>query len=121
MSSRLAPCMVLILLAWLTVSGPAVYAQQPCTDQMAWMKAGSWAARSEDDLMVDRRFPKAEYPPALRKADQVVALLKEAIPKPDGIEARASRSFSDSSYTKDGALNLGGRAYHHDANVRWQR
>jgi hypothetical protein len=105
MSSRLARCTVLILLGWLTVSGSAVGAQ-PCTDQMAWTKAGSWAVGSGHDLMVDRSFPKAEYPLALRKADQVVALLKEAIGKPDGIEARVSRSFRDSSYTKDGALKV---------------
>ena len=100
--------MVLILPAWLTISGPAVWAQEPCTDQMAWTKAGSWAARSEDDLaMADRSFPKAEYPRALRKIDQLVALLREAIPKPDGIEARLTRSIRDASYTKDGALKFG--------------
>jgi hypothetical protein len=100
--------LILIVLAWLTVSGPAVLAQQPCTDQMAWTKPGSWAATSHDDLaMADRSFPKAEYPLALRKADRVVALLRDAIPKPDGIEARVSRSIRDPSYTKDGALKFG--------------
>jgi hypothetical protein len=97
----------LILLGLLACAAGGVSAQQACTDEMAWSKAGSWA-RSEDDLaMADRSFPKAEYPVALRKADQVVALLRQAIPKLNGIEAKAYRSIRDPSYTKEGALKYG--------------
>jgi hypothetical protein len=97
----------LILLALLAGAAGDVPAQQACTDEMAWTKAGS-RARSEDDLATaDPGFPKTEYPAALRMADRVVALLQQAIPKLNGIEARVYRSIRDRSYTKDGALKYG--------------
>jgi hypothetical protein len=98
----------LILLALLAGIAQSVPAQQACTDEMAWTKAGAWATRSEDDLaMADHSFPKADYPLALRKADQALALLKAAIPKLNGIEASGYRSIRGASYTKDGALKYG--------------
>jgi hypothetical protein len=81
---------------------------QPCTDEMAWEKPGSWTARAEDDLaMADRSYPKAQYPIAFAKADRVVALLRQAIPNLNGVEARSYRSIRGSSYTKNGALKYG--------------
>jgi len=86
----------------------ASLAQAPCTNEMAWKKPGSWAGGAEDDLaMADPTYPKAEYPAALRKADQVITLLKQAIPKLDGIEAQAYRSIRGPSQTKGGALKYG--------------
>ena len=73
----------LIVFALLAGGAQCVSAQQPCTNEMAWTKGGSWAARSEDDLaMADSTYPKAQYPVALRKADETIALLKKAIPDP---------------------------------------
>jgi hypothetical protein len=83
--------------------------QTPCTDEMAWARPGSWANRSgADDLaMADPSYSRAEHPLALRKADQVVALLKASIPRLNGVEARPYRSIRGPSYTKNGALKYG--------------
>jgi hypothetical protein len=74
---------------------------------MAWSKPGSWARVEDDRALADSTFPKAEYPVPLRKADQTLALLQAAIPKLNGIEAKAHRSFRGASYTKEGALKYG--------------
>jgi hypothetical protein len=90
------------------VGDAAVAATPPCTDEMAWEKPGSWSARGEDDLaMADRSYPKAQYPVAFAKADRVVALLRQAIPNLNGVEARSYRSIRGASYTKNGALKYG--------------
>jgi hypothetical protein len=93
-----------VLLAGFVGGAPA---QQACTDQMAWSKTGAWERVGDDLAMADSSFPKAEYPVALRKADQTIALLKAAIPKLDGIEAKVHRSIRSASYTKEGALKYG--------------
>jgi len=86
----------------------AVAGTQPCTDEMAWAKPGSWTVRAEDDdAMADRSYPKAQYPVAFAKADRVVALLKQAIPNLNGVEARSYRTIRGSSYIKNGALKYG--------------
>src|SRR5262245_55500563 len=97
----------LVLLAFLGGATGRVFAQQPCTDENAWTKPGSWPKAQDDTAMADPTMAKADRPIALRKADQVVALLQQAIPKLDGIEARSYRSIRDRSYTQDGALKYG--------------
>ncbi len=85
----------------------AVAGTQPCTDEMAWEKPGSWTVWTEDDLaMPGRNYPKV-HPIAFAKTDRVVALLRQAIPNLNGIEARPNRSIGGSSYTKNGALKYG--------------
>src|SRR5215467_9832063 len=97
----------LILVALLACAVEGIAAQQACTDAMASSKAGSWTKSEDDVAMADHSFPKADYPIALRKADQVVTLLQQAIPNLNGVQAKAYRSIRDGSYTKDGALKYG--------------
>jgi hypothetical protein len=97
-------------IASLAGAASSVCAQQACTDEMAWARAGSWGRAGDDLAMADPTFPRAEHAAALRKADQVVALVQQAIPKLDGIEARAYRSIRGPSYTRDGALKYGSDA-----------
>src|SRR5262245_12462127 len=97
----------LVLLMLLAGFAGAVSAQQACTDEMAWSKPGSWARVEDDRAMADSSFSKTEYPAPLRMADQTTALLKAAIPKLNGIEAKVHRSIRDASYTKQGALKYG--------------
>ncbi len=84
----------------------AVAGTQPCTDEMAWEKPGSWTVQA-DDLDVAERSLKAQYPIAFANADRVVALLRQAIPNLNGVEARSYRTIRGSSYTKNGALMYG--------------
>jgi hypothetical protein len=82
-------------------------AQQPCTQADANHKPGSWGREGDDLANADRTFPKDQYPLVLKKADRVIALLKQAVPRLTGVEARPYRSISGKPYVADGPVPFG--------------
>ncbi len=94
-------CTLVLLMA----SGLA--AQTHCTPQQAESKHGEWVHADDDLAMGDRTFSRSQYPALLRKSDRLIELLKQAIPAPTGIQAKAYRSVRGDSYTKDGPVPFG--------------
>lgn len=98
--------LVIISLLLLSVNLPA---QQPCTNEQAYHSPGKWSkSRFGDDLaMTDKTFPKTQYPVILRKADEVIALVKKALPNLSGVEAQPYRSIRGNPYIKNGPVPFG--------------
>ena len=74
----------LILIAGLLLAAGQAAAR--CSDELAWQTAGAWS-HGEDTLANDRALPRSARAAALRKSDEVVELLKRAIPDPKGVQA----------------------------------
>jgi hypothetical protein len=93
-------------LGFLMASGLAA-AQTHCTPQQAESKRGEWVHADDDLVMGDKTYPRSQYAALLRKADRVIELLKQAIPAPTGLQAKAYRSVRGDSYTKEGPVPFG--------------
>lgn len=94
-----------IILAFIVVQSCFIFAQTPCTNEMAYQTVGKWGKPKTDDLaMADRSFPKTQYPSVLAKANQVIELFKLSNPEFKGIEARAYRGIRGNSLLPNGAL-----------------
>jgi hypothetical protein len=98
----------LIFIAALVVAAGEAAAQ--CSDEQAWQKPGAWS-RGEDTLASDRALPDSARASALRKADAVVELLKQAIPNPKGLQAKVYRSRGAQSTEDSGPLKYGVTAF----------
>ena len=98
----------LILIAGLLLAAGQVAAGQ-CTDELAWQKPGAWS-RADDNLANDRALPQSAHAAALQKADEVVELVKRAIPDPMGVQAKVSRSRG-LQHTGEGPLKYGVTAF----------
>ena len=95
----------LILLS--ALFGPAIFSQAPCTNQDAYKTVGSWKQSADFLASADSSFPKAQYPAVLSKAQTVIDLLKQANPKPLGVQPKVYRSIEGNSYIPGGALQFG--------------
>ena len=93
----------LILIAGLLLAAGQAAAQ--CSGELAWQTAGAWS-HGEDTLANDRALPRSARAAALRKSDEVVELLKRAIPDPKGVQANVSRSRG-AQYSDEGPLKYG--------------
>ena len=81
-----------------------ILAQGPCTGQEASQKPGAWGRNADDLAMADSTFPKTQYASVLKKADQAIALLKQAVPSLIGAEARPYRSIRGQPYVANGPV-----------------
>ncbi len=84
-----------------------VFAQHPCTQDDAYKWPGKWSKNPDDLAMADPTFPKAQFPLLLKRSDQVIALLKQAIPELAGVDARPYRAIRGNPYVKDGPVMFG--------------
>jgi hypothetical protein len=94
-----------IILFLATFIGTSTPRATPCEPEDASQQKGHWS--SGEDTTSDRRISSAERAAIHQKADRVIALLKQAIPEPTGVDARAYRTASGSTLVKDGALQFG--------------
>lgn len=96
---------VLIFVALLV--GQAHILAQSCTQAEASHQPGVWRRDPDDLANADNTLPKAQQPLLLKKADQVIALLKQAMPAIIGAEAHPYRSVSGEPYVKNGPVPFG--------------
>jgi len=105
MKTRITIIFALIII--LIVTQATILAQGPCTQQEASQKPGAWGKNADDLAMADATFPKAQYASVLKKADQAIALLRQAVPKLTGVEAKPYRSIRGAPYVKGGPVPFG--------------
>ena len=100
--------MVLVMLA--CVSPPSyVSAQRQCTPEEAFRRISGWE-QTGDEYGIGFVQPKAQYQLLWKKADQIIALLNEAVPRLTGAEGHPYRTTYGQPYVANGpvpfALNV---------------
>jgi hypothetical protein len=93
-----------VLTLMLLFSVAQMFAQRPCTQEEASRTVGNWGKNPDDFAMADHTFPRSQYPLVLKKADQVIALLKQAVPRLTGVEAKPYRSIRGEPYVANGPV-----------------
>ncbi|MFT3840691.1 MAG: hypothetical protein QM723_27120 [Myxococcaceae bacterium] len=82
----------------------AVLSQAPCAAEQA---PGVWQKPHDELANIAPGFPKAKWPVLLAHSDQLIAMLKKALPNPVGLSAAPARQFSGYPHAKDGPVPHG--------------